>query len=89
MRAPIFSRGSPMGDVIPGQKAPLGRILYNFRLHMRRPKGIPKGSSDLWLLPVAMLLVLLYYLYNILYYYYSKKKTPGMRRTYFRSRDFR
>ena len=55
-----------------GKKAPLGRILRNFRFRMRTPKGTPKGSRDLWSLPVAMVLILLYY---ILYYYYSKKKT--------------
>ena len=58
MRAAIFFRESPTGDVISGQKAPLGRIL--------RTKGTPKESRDLWSLPVAMVLVLLYY---ILYYY--------------------
>jgi hypothetical protein len=70
MRAPIFSRGSPTGDVISGQKAPLG--LHNFRLRMCTHKGTPKGSRDLRSLPIAMVLVLLYY---ILYYYYSKTKT--------------
>jgi hypothetical protein len=41
-----------------GQKPPLGRILRNFRLSMRIPKG-------------TLVLVLLYY---ILHYYYCKKK---------------
>ena len=41
----------------------------------RTPKGTPKGSSDRWSHPVAMLLLL------------RKKrgKKPGMRRTYFRT----
>jgi hypothetical protein len=56
MLAPIFSRGSPMGDFISGQKAPLGRILRNFRLCMRTLKGTPKRSRDLRSLPVAMVL---------------------------------
>jgi hypothetical protein len=43
-----------MGDIISGQKAPLGRILRNFRLYMRTPKGTPKGSRDLRSLPVAL-----------------------------------
>ena len=61
-------------------------------------QGNPKGITWLTSLPVAMLLVLLYYLYYILYYYYSKKKAreaeknydgkSGMRRIYFRSRDW-
>jgi hypothetical protein len=48
------------------------RVLRNFRL--RTLKGTPKGSSDLWSHPVAMLLLL------------RKKrgKKRGMRRTYFR-----
>ena len=51
------------------------RVLRNFRLRIRIPKGTPKGSSDLRSHPVAMLLLL------------KKKrgKKPGMRRTYFRS----
>jgi hypothetical protein len=81
-------------NVISGQKAPLGRILRNFRLRMRRPNGTPKGSRDLRSLPVAMVLVLLYY---ILYYYYGKKEKRVKRlrmRTQsgqgrFRSCDFR
>jgi hypothetical protein len=87
MHAPIFFRGSPKGNIISGQKSPLGRILRNFRLRMRTPMGTPNGSRDLRSLPAIIVLVLLYY---ILYYYYSKKKCggkPGMRRTYFR--DFR
>ena len=32
--------------VISGQKAPLGRILRNFRLHLRTPEGTPKESRD-------------------------------------------
>ena len=37
-RTPLTSRGSPMGvDCISGQKAPLRRILRNFRLRMRTP----------------------------------------------------
>ena len=61
-------------NVTSGQKAPLWRILCNFRLRLRAhkrtlfgtPKGTPFGVS--WPLLVAMVLVLLYY---ILYYYYS------------------
>jgi hypothetical protein len=34
------------------------RVLHNFRLRMHTPKGTPKGSSDLWSHPVAMLLLL-------------------------------
>ena len=49
--------------VTSGQKAPLGRILCNFRLRMRTHKGTPKGSRDLRSLPVAMVLVLLYYIF--------------------------
>jgi hypothetical protein len=37
MRAPIFPRRSPTGDIISGQKAPHGRIRRNFRLHMQTP----------------------------------------------------
>ena len=62
--------GLTFHNVTSGQKAPLGRILRNFWLRMRTPKGTPKESRDLWSLPVAMVLVLLYYLY----YNYSKKK---------------
>ena len=77
-----------------GEKVPLGRTLCNFWLCM----CTPKGSSDLWSLPVAMVLVLLYY---ILYYCSSKKKTRGETghaqnilpvtsgQSLFQSRDFR
>ena len=60
-------------SVISYEKAPLGRILRNFRLRMRTPfQGSSSGSRDqIRSLPVAMVLVLLYY---ILYYYYNKKK---------------
>ena len=37
-KEPPTSRGNPMADdVTSGEKAPLGRILYNFRLRMRTP----------------------------------------------------
>jgi hypothetical protein len=58
------------------------RMLHNFRL--RIPKGTPKGSSDLWSHPVAMLLP-------------HKKKTRGKAgacaeptsgQGHFQSRDF-
>jgi hypothetical protein len=51
------------------------RVLRNLRLCMRTPKGTPKGWSDLWSHPVAMVLLL------------RKKrgKKPWMCRTYFRS----
>ena len=80
-------------DVTSGQKAPLGRKLRNFRLHMRTsfqcgycatgcacayPRNPLRGTSRS---PVGHA--------HILYYYSSKKKsgkTPGMRRTYFRGR---
>ena len=40
-------QGNPMGDdVTSGQKAPLGRILHNFWLCMRAPKGTPFGTSN-------------------------------------------
>jgi hypothetical protein len=45
MRAPIFSRGSPMGGIISGQKAPIGRILRNVLLRMRT--RLPSPSDDL------------------------------------------
>jgi hypothetical protein len=73
-----------------GEKAPLGRILRNFRLRIRTPipplrvtfghygvtfHNVTSGqNAPLRSLPVAMVLVLLYY---ILYYYYSKKKARG------------
>ena len=72
-------------NVTSGEKAPIRRILRNFRLGMPTPKGTPRASLDLRSLPVAMVLVLLYY---TLYYYYSKKKggkKPGVRKTYLRS----
>ena len=47
------------------------RVLCNFRLRMRTPKGTLNGSSDLWSHPVAMLLLL-------------RKKRGEKRRTYFR-----
>jgi hypothetical protein len=58
---------TPFGvlNVTSSQKAPLGRILYQFRLRMRTHKGTPKGS-----LLVAMILVLLL----------VRKKTLGERR---------
>jgi hypothetical protein len=34
------------------------RVLHNFRLCMRTPKETPKGSTDFWSHPVAMLLLL-------------------------------
>jgi hypothetical protein len=43
MRAPHPSKGSPTGEVISGQKAPLGRILRNVRLRQRAPKGTVRG----------------------------------------------
>ena len=49
------------------RSGPNGRILHNFRLRIRTPKGTPKGSDDLWSHPVAMLLL----------YYYFKKKRGG------------
>ena len=51
------------------------RMLHNFQLRMRTPKGSPTGSSDLGSHPVAMILLL------------RKKrgKKREMRRTYFRS----
>ena len=55
--------------VISGQKAPLGRILGNFRLCMRTHKGTTKGSRDLRSFSVAIVLELLYY---IVYYYYCR-----------------
>ena len=81
--------GLTLHNVTSGQKAPLGRILRNFQLRMRTPKGTPKGSRDLWSLPVALVLVLPYY---ILYYYSKKKKTREtlhMRIAYFRDFRFR
>ena len=47
------------GDVASGQKAPLGWILLNFRMHMRTPKETPNGSRDIRSLLVAMVFVLL------------------------------
>ena len=44
------TQGNPLRgyvtDVTTGEKARLGRILRNFRLRMRAPKGIPSGSRD-------------------------------------------
>jgi hypothetical protein len=47
-------------------KGPTRAILRNFRFRMCTSKGIPKGSRDLWSLPLAMILVLLHF---ILHYY--------------------
>jgi hypothetical protein len=33
----IASQGNPFGHVTSGEKAPLGRILRNFRLRLRAP----------------------------------------------------
>jgi hypothetical protein len=49
------------------------RMLHNFQL--RIPKGTPKGLSDLWSHPVAMLLP---------HKKTKRGKSRGMRRTYFR-----
>jgi len=40
-------------DATSGEKIPLGRILYDFWLRMRTPKGIPSGSRYLWSLRVT------------------------------------
>ena len=55
-------------DVTSGEKAPIGRILRNFRLCMRapHPREPPLGSRVLWSLPVAMTLLLLYYIHFVL-----------------------
>ena len=68
---PFGHYGVTLHNVTSGQKAPLGWPLRNCRLHMRTPKGTPKGSRDRRSLPVAMVLV-------VLYYCYSKKKSAGM-----------
>ena len=68
---PFGHYGVTFYNVTSSQKAPLGWILHNFWLRIRTLKGTPKGSRDIWLLPVAMVLALLY---SILHYYYIKKK---------------
>jgi hypothetical protein len=52
-RSHIF-QGNPTGDVISGQKAPLGRILCNFLLCMHTPLPPPSGilrslQGDVWM----------------------------------------
>ena len=85
MRASIFSRGRPTGDIISAQKAPVGRILRNFRLHMHTRKGTPKVSRDLRSLPVALLVMSNDTFCTTTLVRKKHAKKSGKRRTYFRS----